>query len=114
MTINQAPQIPTIVVGETNNFAVSFANVLDGGELLVGTPLVIEETTSDLVIDHPQINSHTLSINGRAVEPAQAVQFRVAGQQAAHSPYTLRLTVITDATPPQTKVRSIRFAAEEV
>ena len=114
MSVNTAPQIPTVVVGETNNFAVSFANVLDAGELLVGVAVVVEEATSDLAIDQMAVNARTLSINGRSVQPGKAVQFRVAGQQEAHSPYTLRLIVTTDSNPPQTKVRTVRFLVEKI
>jgi hypothetical protein len=114
MSVNTAPQIPTVVVGESNNFAVSFANVLDAGELLLAVAAVVEETTSDLAIDHAAVNAQTLSINGRSVQPGKAVQFRVSRQQAEHSPYTLRLIVTTNSDPPQTKVRTIRFAAESL
>jgi hypothetical protein len=112
MSVNVAPQIPVIPEGETNNFAVSWVRVLDPGELLTGTPLVVEETTSDLTITNKTISTATLSINGRDVVAGQAVQFVVSGQIVAHSPYTLKLTVTTNSTPPQTKIRDIRFSVE--
>jgi hypothetical protein len=112
MSANLAPQVPTIVVGEVNNFAVSFAKALDSGELLAGTPTVVEEATDDLAMSNVAVNVAALKINGRPVEPGKAVQFRVAGQVAAHSPYTLRITVTTDGSPSQTKIRYIQFQVE--
>jgi hypothetical protein len=112
MSVNTAPQVPTLVEGEVNNFAVSFANVLDPGELLTGTPTVTEEVTSDLVINYVAVNVAALRINGRTVELGKAVQFHASGQLASTGSYTLVITITTDATPAQTKIRSIRFCVE--
>jgi hypothetical protein len=106
---NTAPQVPTLAVGETRNFAVSFINVLDSGELLTGTPTVAEATTADLTIASKVVNTAALTVDDTAVAIGQAVQFKVSGQQLAHSPYTLKITVGTNATPAQTLVRFVKF-----
>ena len=100
------------VVGETNNFAVSFAGVLDSGEVLTGTPTVVEVTTSDLTIANVAVNSSALTINERTVAIGNAVQFNVLGQLAANSPYTLKITAMTDASPAQTKIKYVKFRTE--
>jgi len=112
MSLNTAPQQPVAAVGETNNFAVSFAGVLDDGELLTGTPSVAEVTTSDLSISSPTLNTIALAIDNESVAISEAVQFRVSGQQTSGSPYTLKITVTTDSTPAQTKVKWIKFRVE--
>ena len=112
MGLNTADERPVAAVGETNNFAVSFVGVLDSGELLSGTPTVAEQTTSDLTISNEAVNTSALTINDRSVAIGKAVQFSVSGQTTANSPYTLKITVSTDSSPAQTKVKYITFVAE--
>lgn len=112
MPANTAPQRPTIAEGEVRNVSVSFVDVLDDGELLTGTPTVSEQGTSNLTISNVSINSANLTINGESVSPGQAVQFRVSGQRASTGSYTIKITVGTDATPPQTLVKYIRFSVD--
>jgi len=109
--INTAAERPVAAVGETNNFAVSFAGVLDDGELLTGTPTVAEQTTSDLTIGNEAVSTTALIINDRSVPIGEAVQFNASGQVAGKS-YQIKITVSTDATPAQTKVKYIEFIAE--
>jgi hypothetical protein len=109
MQHNTAPEVPTLAVGETRNFAVSFVGVLDAGESLTGTPLVTEETTTDLTITNKTISTAALTVNGKPVPIGHAVQFRVSGQLVAGSPYTIKITVSTDATPAQTLVKYVEF-----
>jgi len=110
--VNTAYERPVAVVGETNAFAVSFSGVLDSGELLTGTPTVAEQTSSDLTIQNKVVSTVALTINGATVAIRMAVQFTVVGQAAANSPYTIKITVGTDATPAQTKVKYVTFAVE--
>lgn len=111
MPANTAPQKPTIAVGEIRNVAVSFADVLDSGELLTGTPTVVEVTTTDLTLSSKAVNTAALTINGESVAIGKAVQFRVSGQLVANSPYTIKITVSTDASPAQTLVKYVTFEA---
>lgn len=111
-----APQEPVTVEGEVNNFAVSFADILDDDESLTGTPTVEEVTTSDLTIGDSlkQVNTSVLVINEKSVAIGKAVQFDVSGQLVDNSPYTIKITVTTDATPAQTKIRYVRFSVETI
>lgn len=112
MGLATAYQRPVLVVGETRNVAVDFQDVLDSGELLTGTPTVAEVTTTDLTIASKAINTAALTIDGRAVAIGEAVQFKVSGQLAANSPYTIKITVSTTASPAQTLVRYVVFEVE--
>lgn len=112
MSLHTAPQRPVATVGETNNFSVSFAGVLDSGELLTGVPTAIEQTSSDLTISNVAVNTVALVINDIDVAIGLAVQFKVVGHLVANSPYTVKITVGTDSDPAQTKVRYIKFRAE--
>jgi len=106
---NTAPQRPVAVPGETRNFAVSFANVLDSGESLTGTPTVAEQTSSDLSIANKVVSTAVLTINNKSVAVGAAVQFKVTGQLTTRSPYTIKITVSTDATPAQTLIGFVVF-----
>lgn len=114
MSDNTAPELPTAAVGEVNLYSVSFAGVLDTGESLTGTPTVAEQSTSDLTISNVSVSSSALTINGKTVAAGEAVQFKVSGQLTANSPYTLKITVGTDSTPAQTKVKYVKFKCEGV
>lgn len=109
MRYNTAPEIPTLAVGETRNCAVSFVGVLDSGESLTGTPTIVEETTSDLTLTSKVVSTAALTINSKSVPLGKAVQFRVSGQLAAGSPYTIKITVGTTSTPAQTLVKYVEF-----
>lgn len=119
MGLNTAPERPVAVVGETNVHSVSFANILDGSELLTSTPDVVEVTTTDLTITNlagtankGTVSTAALTINNVSVPTGEAVQFKVVGYLAATAEYTVKITAGTDATPAQTKVRYITFKAE--
>ena len=119
MGVNTAPERPVAVVGETNTFSVSFTSILDGSELLTGTPDVVEVTSTDLTIvnftptsDKGTVSTTALTINNVTVPIGEAVQFKVTGHLAATAEYTIKITAGTDATPAQTKVRKIIFKAE--
>ena len=109
MAVNTASQVPVLVVGETRNFAVSFANVLDAGETLTGTPTVAEQTTTDLTIANKVVSTAALTILGSTVAIGKAVQFKVSGQLVAGSPYTIKITAGTTSTPAQTPVKYVTF-----
>ncbi len=110
---NIAPEHPAAATGETNVFAVDFSGALDSGELLTGTPTVAEVTSSDLTITSKSINTGALTINSRSVAVGLAVQFKVVGQVVSGSPYKIKITVSTDSSPAQTKVKWIRFVVED-
>ena len=107
-----ADQMPSFAVGDTRNGAVSFADQLDSGEVLTGTPTVEEQTTSVLTIANKAVSTAEKTINGETVAIGEAVQFTVSGQTSGT--YTLKITATTDSTPAQTLVRYVRFQVEPV
>jgi len=109
-----APEVPVLVVGETNICSVSFADVIGEGELLDGVPIVVEITTSHLTITNERVNTSVLIMGEHIVGVGKAVQFAVSGQNVAGSPYSLKITVTTDSAPVQTKVRGIDFTVENI
>ena len=109
-----ASEEPVLAVGETNIISVSFADVLNEGELLTGTPAIVEITTSDLTVSNNQINTTALTMGDHIIAIGKAVQFKLIGQVVVSSPYTMKITVLTDSTPPQTKVRGITFTVEDI
>ena len=109
-----APEVPVLVVGEINIISVSFADVLDEGELLDEAPTVVEITTSDLTIANKRVNTSPLVLGEHTIGIGKAVQFSVSGQGTSNSPYSLKITVTTDSTPAQVKVRGIDFTVEDI
>jgi len=86
---------------------------LDTGESLTGTPTVVEVTTTDLTITSKAVSTTALTINGTSVAAGAAVQFKVSGMKTTGSPYTLKVTVSTNATPAQTKNRFFVFTCKD-
>lgn len=104
--MTDAIQQHTVKVGETRNFALDLRGKLDAGELLVGTPTVVELTTAHLSINNKNINSAERIINGLTVPVAQAVVFKVSGFQTGVR-YRIQITIGTDAVPAQTIIEHI-------
>ena len=95
------------------NAAVDFTDLLDGDEVLTGTPTVADiNATGDLTIASVRRNTAAVEINGRSVVASKAVQFSVTGFQA-DATYTLRVSCGTDATPAQTLPMPLRLRAQD-
>jgi len=113
MTKNTAPERLVAAVGESNLFSVSFANVLDSGELLASvTDIVDNAGGATLTISSKAVSTAALIINGKTVAIGKALQFLVTGAVVAGTPYTLKMTAVTDSTPAQTKVKYVTFTVE--
>ena len=104
-----AKERPTISVGDTEVISVNFTDLLDGSELLTGTPTVVEQTSSDLTIATVQVNTNTYTeaCSGDTVAVGAAVQCKVSGGTVANSPYRIRVTCSSDATIARTFVRDV-------
>lgn len=102
------PQRYEISAGDTETVSVNFTDHLDAGELLSGSPTVVEVTTTDLTLGNKAVNSATYveSHTGDTVAIGAAVQFSVSGG-TAYTTYRIRVTVNTDATPARTFVRDL-------
>lgn len=112
-----APQRPSVPEGSVRNFIVTFSIPLDSGELLTGTPTVVDSSPNspeELTITNKVVNTAILTLdNGdgstTSVPIGEAVQFSVSGMLAATGSYTINITVGTDATPAQTLPGKVIF-----
>ena len=95
-------------LGSTRNVAVSFANVLDDGELLTGTPTI---TATGLTISGEVVSTAILTIDGASVPIGEAVQCSVTGG-AAGVTYEMDITVSTDAATAQVLNDSVFIQVE--
>jgi len=109
MSVATAPQVQCKTESDVRNVAVSFAELLDTGELLTGTPTIVEVTTSDLTLGSKVVNTAALTILGESVAIGQAVQFSVSGGDASTKRYTIKITATTDSSPAQTLVRNVEL-----
>jgi hypothetical protein len=112
MTIKLS-DVHTISAGDTEVVSVNFANWLDSGELLTGTPTVAEVSTSDLTLADKSVNSSSYvdAHTGETVFAGQAAQFSVSGGTAG-TEYQIKVTVTTDATVARTKEVIIELRVE--
>jgi len=99
--IHKAPQIHTKTVGDIRNIAYAFDDVVDSGELLTGTPTIVEITTTDLTISSKAVNTTVLDIDGISTPIGEAVQCSISGG-VADTTYEILITVSTNSTPAQT------------
>lgn len=107
MSEKTAPEVPTFAPGEVRNGSVSFANWLDSGETLSGTPTVAEVTTTDLTITNKAVSTAALTINDKSVALGQAVQFTFTGQLATRASYTIQITTVSSGS--QTMIGYVTF-----
>ena len=101
ITLGEKP----ISVGEVEIVSVGFNN-LDSGELLTGTPTIVEVTSSDLTLGNKAVSTAALTIDDVSYAIGEAVQFSVQGQSAG-TRYRIRITVSTDATVARTFVQDV-------
>lgn len=93
--MREARQRPVMLVGEDRNAACHFLDKLDAGELLTGTPTVVD-VDSVLTLSAKAVNAEEITVDDRTCAAGQAVQWHVDGG-AANTLYTIRVTVETDA-----------------
>ena len=98
---HKASQVHSKSVSAVRNISVSFAEPLDAGETLTGTPTAVEETTSDLTIASVAVSTSILTIDGNSVAIGEAITFNVTGGLAGRE-YAINITCGTTSTPAQT------------
>lgn len=108
----ECSQRPRISAGDTDVAAIDFTPYLDSGELLTGTPTVVEVTSTDLTLANKAVSTAALTIDGNSVAAGAAVQFKVSGQVASKT-YRIRVTATTDATIARTKVVDVLLECVE-
>lgn len=104
--VSTTPREYDVIAGEVRNVSIDLRGKLDSGELLTGSVTVTEVGSSDLSFANQAVNTEALTINGASVAIGQAVQFKVSGVLVG-SRYRVKVTVATDATPPQTLIATI-------
>jgi len=97
-----------VSVGDVENFEISYADYLDSGELLTGTPTIVEVTTSDLTLANKLVSTASLTILGKTVAIGEAVTFTCSGFLSGVT-YTVRITVSTDAGNARTIARDLKL-----
>ena len=103
-------RMPPISEGDVEIVSISYVGLLDSDEVLTGTPVVTEVTTTDLTLSNKTVSSVALIINAKEVAIGKAVQFKIAGQQSG-TVYRVRVSVGT-ATTLRTIVRDVLFPCE--
>lgn len=107
--MSKAPQRHIKTALEVRNVAVSFSGMLDEGELLTGTPTVVDNSPPSpeaLTFSNIAVSTTALTINGISVPAGEAVQFSLSGG-VVNTAYTIKISCGTDATPAQTLYGSI-------
>lgn len=103
---NTAPQRHTKTVSEVRAVALSMTGLLEDGELLTGTPTVVEVDTSELTLTSKAVNTDAMLVNAETCVAGQVVTFLVAGGVAGTT-YRIKVTVGTNGSPAQTFVVSL-------
>lgn len=106
MTILLRPKV-RLSVGDIENFAVDFTDLLDSTEVISG-PTVVELTTTDLTIANVAVNIAQIVIRHRTIEIGKGLQFSIQGQKLGVT-YTLLIEVDTDSTPARHFERHIQI-----
>ena len=88
-------QRPVISFGETEVVSIDYTNNLKAGELLTGTPTVVEVITTHLTLTSKTVTAEEVRILERNVDAGKAVQFIVSGQHL-NVQYSIRITANTD------------------
>ncbi len=100
-------------VGTTRVVTVSFLEQLEGGELLTGTPTVVD-LAAVLTLASKGLNTVALVVESDKgadnIVASQAVQFSVTGGVAGTT-YNIQVTVSTDGTIAQTLIANIELDA---
>lgn len=117
MACNLADQIPCFTEGETQLGYVGFADELESGEVLSGTPTVVDDdSTGVLTIGNQGLNSSEKTVVNTTHAANEAVVFTVSGFTASDQPrnggYQLKVTVSTDSSPARTLVKYVRFTVQ--
>ena len=104
--VKQGQPVYEISVGDVEIISYQFVEHLDSGELLTGTPTIVEVTTSDLTLANKAVSTAQYTDkDGVVVAIGQAVQCSITSATAGT--YTVRITVSTDATVARTFIRDI-------
>lgn len=124
MSNGVAPEIGTIIVGETRTLAISFEGLLDSlnEEELTGTPTFDQykrnaagtawEVSTDLTVNSAAVNGSPVLVGANTVRDGAVVLARVVGTSAvAGARYRLVCTAGSNSTPAQTLLGIVELNA---
>lgn len=96
-------QRATISAGATRLLRINATDDLDDGSSLVGTPTILEVTTTALTLANKAVNSatYTDAVTGETVAIGKALQFTLQGGVAG-TEYRIRAMCSTNSTPAET------------
>jgi len=94
--------------GEARNISIRFSELLDDGELLTGTPTILELVSSDLTISSKAVSTAIRTINGVSTPIGEAVQCSITGGTAGIT-YEVQIVAATDSTPAQSLYGNIKL-----
>jgi len=106
MAVITLDEIYPISEGDTEFVPINYTNHLRSGELLSGTPTIVEVTTTDLTLTNNAVSTTVLVVKNESVTVGMAVQFNMTGQLTGIL-YRIRVTVSTD--DGRTFVRDVRL-----
>ena len=81
--------------------SLGFIEDLSSGELLTGTPIILEVDTTDLTLSSKAVNTTTVTIDDTSHVAGQALQALVTGGTAGAT-YEITFQCGTDSSPAQT------------
>jgi hypothetical protein len=93
-----ANEVRYMTTAETRNCIASFANRLEDGEVLTGTPTIT--STTGITLSNKHINTGVVVVEGVDVAIGGAVQWKVEATTAGT--YLITITCDTDSNPVQT------------
>jgi hypothetical protein len=93
---------------------VDMRGELEEDELLTGTPVVTEVSTSHMTISNKSVTTAEREINGALVPAGQAVIFKIKPNTAdLNDSYRFKIAVDTNSTPVQNLVAHIVVRIKE-
>jgi len=106
--MSKALQTQEKTAGAERLISVRFSELLDDGELLTGTPSILELVSSDLTITNKVVSTAIKTINGVSTPIGEATQCFVTGGTVGTT-YDIQIIAVTDATPAQTLYGNIKL-----
>jgi len=98
---HEVDQVHTKPASAIRLASLGFIDELSSGELLTGTPIILEVDTTDLDLSSKAVNITTVTIDDVSHVAGQALQCLVTGGTAGTT-YEITWQCGTDASPAQT------------
>lgn len=93
----------TISEGATRVVKINCTRELSDTEILVGTPVVTERTTTDLTITEKVVSPIIETVEGNAVAIGKCIRFALLGAKADYA-YVIDVSCYTSSSPTAEKL----------